>query len=200
MHRAAICGQVASYLLVSCSGLVKQYTSSALYCHVCCCLRMVLLTPGLWELVNAGQFDAQDGPGSVEAWTTNLDWPGRQKFFQAKRHIWRFGQDTFLDPLAVCSESGCGTGGPQAESNGVRLQQPKAGINAESVTKRVQPVAGFWKHHEALTTVVLKDAGHMVPRDQPLVSQAMIEAWVQHCLDHTQKGKSLPQPDSLEPV
>lgn len=49
-------------------------------------------------------------------------------------------------------------------------------------TRKLQPVAGYWKHHQLLTTVVIKDAGHMVPRDQPLVAQTMIEAWVQHSL------------------
>lgn len=108
----------------------------------------------------AGQFDAQDGPGSVEAWTTNLDWPGRFDFFSAKRHIWRVGHKLFgllesvnIQPLAVLPE-----------------YSPLA------------PVAGYVKHHHYLTSVVLKDAGHMVPRDKPLVAQAMMQHWVQHSL------------------
>lgn len=61
----------------------------------------------------------------------------------------------------------------------LRLAQNDAAGNG-----KLQSVAGYWKHHQLLTTVVIKDAGHMVPRDQPLVAQTMIEAWVQHSLGH----------------
>lgn len=119
---------------------------------------------------HAGQFDAQDGPGSVEAWTTNLDWPVRFEFYRAKRHIWRLHRD-----LSSLMESDASTA----------LETASAG--------HVTPVAGYVKHHNFLTSVVLKDAGHMVPRDQPLVAQAMIEGWVQHCLKRTMQ----PSPEAL---
>ena len=130
---------------------------------------------------DAGQFDAQDGPGSVEAWTTNLDWPGKAEFFQAKRHIWRMGpgMSNFLQDAEQSSgiaSNATQNGIPTADSV-LRLAQHDAAGN-----KKLQPVAGYWKHHQSLTTVVIKDAGHMVPRDQPLVAQTMIEAWVQHSL------------------
>lgn len=67
---------------------------------------------------------------------------------------------------------------PTADSV-LRVIQHDAAFN-----EKLQPVAGYWKHHQSLTSVVIKDAGHMVPRDQPLVAQTMIEAWVQHCLGH----------------
>ena len=109
----------------------------------------------------AGQFDAQHGPGSVEAWTTNLDWPGRFDFFSGKRHIWRVGQKLFgsLESASI---------------------QPPATDPKDSLA----PVAGYIKHHHYLTSVVLKDAGHMVPRDKPLIAQAMIQHWVQHSLEY----------------
>jgi len=148
----------------------------------------------VWHLVwiaPAGQFDAQDGPGSVEAWTTNLDWPGKSEFFRAKRHIWRWGQDSskFLQDADADWDSG--TGGllnsdlsdSQLASN-MQLQLPKYAADTSDSDGKVQPVVGFWKHHKSLTTVVLKDAGHMVPRDQPMVTQNMVESWVQHCVDH----------------
>lgn len=126
----------------------------------------------------AGQFDAQDGPGSVEAWTTCLDWPGKADFFRAKRHIWRMGQDTtgFLQDAPGMASNTSQAGSRIAEGILQLAQQADSG--------KVQPVAGYWKHHQFLTTMVLKDAGHMVPRDQPLVAQHMIETWVQHSLDH----------------
>ncbi|DBB10125.1 TPA: hypothetical protein ACH3X3_001709 [Trebouxia sp. C0006] len=149
------------------------------------------LLAALPVLLYQGQFDAQDGPGSVEAWTTNLDWPGKSDFFRAKRHIWRWGQDSskFLQDGDADWDSG--TGGlhksdlsdSQLASN-MQLQLPKHTAATSDSDGRVQPVVGFWKHHKSLTTVVLKDAGHMVPRDQPMVTQNMVESWVQHCVDH----------------
>ena len=110
----------------------------------------------------AGQFDAQDGPGSVEAWTTNLDWPGRLDFYKAKRHIWRLGQEA---SHLLESDS---------------LSEDARGHNLERV-------AGYVKHHHFLTSVVLKDCGHMVPRDQPHVAQTMMRSWVQHSLRATEQ-------------
>ena len=134
----------------------------------------------------AGQFDAQDGPGSVEAWTTGLEWPGRIEFYKAKRHIWRLGQDVskFLE------QSNSDALEPILHPGFLpQLQLPKdlnAGQGVEQgFGKELQRVAGYWKHHGPLTSVVLKDAGHMVPRDQPLAAQTMIEAWVQHCIAKT---------------
>ena len=132
---------------------------------------------------SAGQFDAQDGPGSVEAWTTNLDWAGKADFFKAKRHIWRMGQDTskFLQDDDHAADPALNVSEPEPD----RVLQLAQYSHANDADRRTpQPVVGYWKHHNSLTTVVLKDAGHMVPRDQPLVTQAMIEAWVQHSLDH----------------
>ena len=136
-----------------------------------CCIHAI------WS---AGQFDAQDGPGSVEAWTTGLEWPGRVEFYKAKRHIWRAGQDVskFLEGDAdmLQQKSHPGLLFKSKSSKGLRAQG--------QLEKEVQRVAGYWKHHGPLTSVVLKDAGHMVPRDQPLAAQTMVEAWVQHCMDH----------------
>ena len=141
-------------------------------------LLILLMMNACTEDHDAGQFDAQDGPGSVEAWTTNLDWPGKAEFFQAKRHIWRMGQGTsnFLQDAEDSSYQA-----PNASQNGLptadsvlRLAQHDA-----AGKETLQPVAGYWKHHQSPTTVVIKDAG-----DQPLVAQTMIEAWVQHSLGH----------------
>lgn len=107
--------------------------------------------------IRAGQFDAQDGPGSVEAWTTNLDWPGRMDFYKAKRHIWRLGQ------------------------NALQLLEPDMPTE-DPTDHNLERVAGYVKHHHFLTSVVLKDCGHMVPRDQPHIAQTMMRSWVQHSL------------------
>ena len=41
-------------------------------------------------------------------------------------------------------------------------------------------VLGYWKEWDTLTHVVIRDAGHMVPRDDPLTSQASNVAWLVH--------------------
>ncbi len=87
---------------------------------------------------------------------------------------WDFG--TGILPSSDLTDS-------QLASN-VQLQLPQHIAATADNGGKVQPVVGFWKHHKSLTTVVLKDAGHMVPRDQPMVTQNMVETWVQHCLDH----------------
>ena len=38
--------------------------------------------------------------------------------------------------------------------------------------KEVGRVLGYWKEWDTLTHVVIRNAGHMVPRDDPLTSQA----------------------------
>jgi vitellogenic carboxypeptidase-like protein len=35
-------------------------------------------------------------------------------------------------------------------------------------------VVGYWKAYDTLTQVVVRDAGHMVPHDQPEVSQVRL--------------------------
>lgn len=49
-------------------------------------------------------------------------------------------------------------------------------------------VLGFWKQHENLTHVMIRNTGHMVPHDRPGVGQLLLEKW----LDPTsrQQGKS----------
>jgi hypothetical protein len=40
-------------------------------------------------------------------------------------------------------------------------------------------VLGFVKTHKRLTHLIIRNAGHMVPHDRPVVSQKMIEAFVE---------------------
>lgn len=39
-------------------------------------------------------------------------------------------------------------------------------------------VLGYWKQFSTLTHVEIRNAGHMVPHDQPAVAQWMIESWI----------------------
>ncbi|KAF8072930.1 SCPL50 [Scenedesmus sp. PABB004] len=83
-----------------------------------------------------GQFDAECGVASNEAWISRLSWPGHTGFWNAERTFWR---------------------------------DPEFGDR----------VLGFVKSHARLSHVVIRNAGHMVPHDRPVVSQRMIEAFVE---------------------
>ncbi|KAK9907324.1 hypothetical protein WJX75_001489 [Coccomyxa subellipsoidea] len=105
-------------------------------------------------LLYQGQADAQDGPASNELWIVNLDWHGRVEFNAAPRALWRVAY-----PEADCASA------PGAE---LERQHGK--------------VVGYWREHSTLSHLVIRNAGHMVPHDQPLVAQAMIEHWVNGAL------------------
>jgi carboxypeptidase C (cathepsin A) len=49
-------------------------------------------------------------------------------------------------------------------------------------------LAGYWRQWKNLAHVVIQGAGHEVPVDQPTVSQAMIEAWIEDQIRHV-KGE-----------
>eukprot|EP00887_Chlorella_sp_A99_P006994 scaffold2.g6994.t1 len=62
------------------------------------------------------------------------------------------------------------------------LQQP-LGKGYEPWAHRV---AAYWKAHGSLTHVVVRDAGHMVPADQPGVARWMVERWLGQVLKPTE--------------
>ena len=101
---------------------------------------------------SAGQYDVQDGPACSEAWISSLQWQDQEAFAKAKRVVWRLGGD---------------------EVPASWLLQGRHSI---------APVAGYVKHHGPLTLVIVREAGHMVPHDQPLAARHMMEKWVQTAL------------------
>lgn len=118
--------------------------------------------------------------------------------------VWKHGPQIWIGLARQNSFKQSGTSGAWDKTQAIscrmripqalHLMQLKTGSSPQSVlqiaspdaagNEKLQTVAGYWKHHQSLTTVVIKDAGHMVPRDQPFVAQTMIEAWVQHSLGH----------------
>lgn len=87
-------------------------------------------------LLYQGQFDAECGVASNEAWISKLQWPGHAGFNTAERRLWCDDQFGEL-------------------------------------------VLGYVKTHKRLTHLVIRNAGHMVPHDRPVVSQRMIETWIE---------------------
>ncbi|GFR46687.1 hypothetical protein Agub_g8305 [Astrephomene gubernaculifera] len=84
-------------------------------------------------LLYQGQWDAECGVGSNDAWIRTLKWAGHGGFTAAPRSFWR--------------------------------------VNGR--------IAGYWKSHDTLDVLVLRNTGHMVPHDNPLIGQLMLERWVE---------------------
>lgn len=147
-------GVVENITFVGCSGKVDKALAADIMKSV------VYLVPDLLDnlpiLLYQGAFDAQDGPATQEAWLQNLPWPGRIGFRDTRRWLWR------------------------AKSSGAVPHFHIPDILDEQVDLGgVGRVLGYWKEWDMLTHVVIRDAGHMVPRDDPLTSQAMIESWLE---------------------
>ncbi|GIL69722.1 hypothetical protein Vretifemale_703 [Volvox reticuliferus] len=84
-------------------------------------------------LLYQGQWDAECGVGSNDAWIHTLQWHGHGGFTAARREFWR--------------------------------------VNGR--------IAGYWKSYSTLDVLVLRNTGHMVPHDNPLIGQLMLERWVE---------------------
>ncbi|KAG2489745.1 hypothetical protein HYH03_011852 [Edaphochlamys debaryana] len=84
-------------------------------------------------LLYQGQWDAECGVGSNDAWISTLQWKGHGGFTAAPRKFWM-------------------------------------------VNERI---AGYWKTFETLDVLILRNTGHMVPHDNPLIGQLFLERWVE---------------------
>ncbi|KAG2422906.1 hypothetical protein HXX76_015733 [Chlamydomonas incerta] len=84
-------------------------------------------------LIYLGQWDAECGVASNDAWVSTLAWKGHGGFAEAPRDFWI--------------------------------------VNGR--------IAGYWKKYGTLEQLVLRNTGHMVPHDNPLVGQLMLERWVE---------------------
>lgn len=148
----------------------------------------------------AGHHDIQDGPPSTEAWVNRLDWPGRDPFFNASRRIVRVADIQGCPPAVPLSPEGLNTQAqpPQLTGGAAGVQQEAGAAAASAAARRrlaaagepteadqdgqrmsCRAVAAYWKAHGPLTHVVVRGAGHMVPRDAPCTAQYMIERWLE---------------------
>uniref|UniRef100_A0A383V966 Carboxypeptidase n=1 Tax=Tetradesmus obliquus TaxID=3088 RepID=A0A383V966_TETOB len=84
-------------------------------------------------LLYQGQFDAQDGVASTNAWLAGLSWEYARDFAREPGQVWQVG------------------GLP----------------------------AGWQRGASTLTQVVVRNAGHMVPRDQPKAALQLLQGWMQ---------------------
>lgn len=123
-------------------------------------------------LLYQGAFDLQDGPPSSEAWIDVIDWPGREKFNAAERKIIRQsniqGRKIALTMQGKTDEVNVGV---KELSQGVGDVDSNEGSDDKSVV--------YWKAHDSLTHVVIRDAGHMVPRDAPEAMLWVLETWLE---------------------
>ncbi|WIA07938.1 hypothetical protein OEZ85_007415 [Tetradesmus obliquus] len=84
-------------------------------------------------LLYQGQFDAQDGVASTNAWLAGLSWEYARDFAREPGQVWQ------VDGLP----------------------------------------AGWQRGASTLTQVVVRNAGHMVPRDQPKAALQLLQGWMQ---------------------
>eukprot|EP00884_Botryococcus_braunii_P019093 jgi/Botrbrau1/5868/Bobra.0366s0047.1 len=106
-------------------------------------------------LLFQGQDDPQDGPAINDPWIRHLIWSGSRGFLETKRELWRLPS---------------------------HLEEAQDGTTARKPDPKGD-VVGYWRSFDTLTHVVIRNAGHMVPHDQPLVSQAMVERWVEEVMN-----------------
>ncbi|GAB4820079.1 hypothetical protein N2152v2_007125 [Parachlorella kessleri] len=148
-----------------------------------------------------GQHDIQDGPPSTEAWLRTLEWSGRAAFENATREVVR-GRDVCSCAAAcglatgraqaagwVGAGAAAAMGSPHALHSralkaGLPLETGGAALGVETVLcgGACQGVVAYWKAHGALTHAVVRDAGHMVPRDAPKAAQYLVERWLKGVL------------------
>ena len=120
-----------------------------------------------------GQFDAECGARSNEAWLETLPWPGHSGFRAANRTRWWGGVKEERAREAAEKKNECGGRGEAAAPS-------PAAAPEEQQEEQLLPNAhsGFLKSHMRLTHYIVRNAGHMVPHDRPEVGRALIEEWV----------------------
>lgn len=101
---------------------------------------------------------------SNEAWIYDLDWPGRDQFNTTPRELLHLGSDK--ETLT--------THKPQDPAAHPQLQQGR--------------VVGYYRSHGPLTHVMLRNAGHMAPHDEPDAARAMFESWLHTKVLKTRRG------------
>lgn len=124
--------------------------------------------------------------------------PGAKGFEDAERGLWRMrlpsgaepsvpDLDANPGPNAAASRPNaapclgdCGASGAprQAAAQGGRAGAGSPGADLagapglNDTAQREGEVVGYWRAHSTLAHVVIRNAGHMVPHDRPLVAQA----------------------------
>lgn len=117
---------------------------------------------------NAGQFDVQDGPASCNDWIRNLAWSHQQDFNHAPRKPVQAGHLATND---------------WDTSHTVRWRLRCCAVPRLPACANSQgPVVAWLQEYGHLTSVVVRDAGHMVPHDQGEVAVSMVERWVGRAL------------------
>lgn len=101
---------------------------------------------------------------SNEAWIYDLDWPGKDAFNAAPRELLHLAADK--ETLT--------THGPRDPAAEPRLPPGR--------------VVGYFRAHGALTHVMLRNAGHMAPHDEPEAARAMFESWLHKAVLKNCKG------------
>ncbi|GIL55967.1 hypothetical protein Vafri_11432 [Volvox africanus] len=132
-------------------------------------------------LLYQGQYDILDGVASVTAWLSSLDWQDKAAFAAAKGQLWHLGGED-IPPRFGSNSDAQGAAAPApatATSIGIGVDSLRQSLSGD----KQREVSGWWRSAGHLTQAVVYRAGHMVPHDQPLAAQQMMEGWVLGALE-----------------
>lgn len=160
-----------------------------------------ILDAGVPVLVYVGVEDVQDGAAATDAWLSRLTWSASKDFRRATRALWRLKEAVVDDERfgGGCSDAEGGASSSPSSSPSSSSSSPEGlGGNAiatgslfavderaslpsspssSSDAAAAAPVVGYWRKGGGLDHVTVRNAGHMLPHDQPVVALAMLARW-----------------------
>lgn len=149
-----------------------------------------ILDAGVRVLVYVGADDVQDGAAATDAWLSRLKWRRSKEFRRAARKLWELEE-------AVVDDEKFGSGCTDAEGgsdvffqNGVAAAFATGSLVETRSSSSNAPVVGYWRSGGGLDHVTVRNGGHMLPHDQPIVSLAMLGRWSRDALSASPSSAS----------
>lgn len=149
-----------------------------------------VLDAGVRVLIYVGADDVQDGAAATDAWLSRLRWKaGGADFRATARKAWRLAEAAVDDERfgSGCTDAEGGAYSPSSSLGGGGME--KNGVAAAAAvptgtlvdvgdrSSAAAPVVGFWRSGGGLDHVTVRNGGHMLPHDQPVVALAMLARW-----------------------
>lgn len=142
-----------------------------------------ILEAGIRVLLYEGADDVQDGVAATDAWLSRLRWARSKEFRRAPRKLWKLEEAVVDDEKfgSGCTDAGGGSSSPSdVFQSGIAVATGSlvdVGVKSSSSSSPSAPVVGYWRSGGGLDHVTVRNGGHMLPHDQPLVSLAMLDRW-----------------------
>jgi vitellogenic carboxypeptidase-like protein len=146
-----------------------------------------ILDSGVRVLVYVGADDVQYGSAATDAWLSRLKWSGSKDFSRSPRRLWELVGAVVDDERygSGCTEAGGSVGSGVAAGAGFVEMGVLVGVEERvsspflnpSSSSPPAPVVGYWRSGGGLDHVTVRNGGHMLPHDQPVVALAMLARW-----------------------